>query len=487
MLKVTISPCNSAQKMNTYFQVIFRFRLLFLYQNRSIVMIKKIIIFAALLLAAGYSTMTIAQTAKPKVMVMEIKAEIDPRMARYVKLALEHAEKTNADYVIVDMDTYGGVLTDAKEIVDFIMDFKKPIWAYINSDAASAGALISIACDSIYMSPGATIGAATVVEGSGGQAAPDKYQAYMRGIMRSTAEKTGRDPRIAEGMVDERIVIDSIKQEGRVITFTTSEALKFGFCEAQVESIEEILKRNKVENYELEEYELSISEKIIAIFLNPFISGILILVIIGGIYFELQTPGVGFPLFAAIISLLLYLVPYYLNGLAAYWEIIALFVGLVLLGAEIFIIPGFGVAGVLGIGLTLTSLILIMLNNDFFNFEFVPLGDIIVASFATIGGLTGGALLLFFGGAKLTQTKAFKRIALTDIQEVSQGYTTNFNAKEMLGKKGIAYTVLRPSGRVKIDEEIYDAFTRGDYIERGDAIEVVDTEGNTLKVRRTNP
>lgn len=487
MLKVTISPCNSAQKMNTYFQVIFRFRLLFLYQNRSIVMIKKIITFAALLLAAGYSTLTNAQTTKPKVMVMEIKAEIDPRMARYVKLALEHAEKTNADYVIVDMDTYGGVLTDAKEIVDFIMDFKKPIWVYINSDAASAGALISIACDSIYMSPGATIGAATVVEGSGGQAAPDKYQAYMRGIMRSTAEKTGRDPRIAEGMVDERIVIDSIKQEGRVITFTTSEALKFGFCEAQVESIEEILKRNKVENYELEEYELSISEKIIAIFLNPFISGILILVIIGGIYFELQTPGVGFPLFAAIISLLLYLVPYYLNGLAAYWEIIALFVGLVLLGAEIFIIPGFGVAGVLGIGLTLTSLILIMLNNDFFNFEFVPLGDIIVASFATIGGLTGGALLLFFGGAKLTQTKAFKRIALTDIQEVSQGYTTNFNAKEMLGKKGIAYTVLRPSGRVKIDEEIYDAFTRGDYIERGDAIEVVDTEGNTLKVRRTNP
>lgn len=446
-------------------------------------MTKKIALSIALLLAC---LCTMAQATKPKVMVMEIRAEIDPRMARYVKLALEHAETTKADYVIIDMDTYGGVLTDAKEIVDFIMDFKKPIWVYINSDAASAGALISIACDSIYMSPGATIGAATVVEGTGGQAAPDKYQAYMRGIMRSTAEKTGRNPRIAEGMVDERIVIDSIKQEGRVITFTTSEALKFGYCEAQVESIEEILKRNKIENYELEEYELSIPEKIIAIFLNPFISGILILVIIGGIYFELQTPGIGFPLFAAIISLLLYLVPYYLNGLAAYWEIIALFVGLILLGAEIFIIPGFGVAGVLGIGLTLTSLILIMLNNDFFNFEFVPLGDIIVASFATIGGLTGGALLLFFGGAKLTQTKAFKRIALTDIQEVSQGYTTNFNAKAMLGKKGIAYTVLRPSGRVQIEENIYDAFTRGDYIERGDAIEVVDTEGSTLKVRRTN-
>ena len=112
---------------------------------------------------------------KSKVMVMEIKEEIDPRMLRYVKLAIDHAEKTKADYVIIDMDTYGGVLTDAKEIVDVIMDFKKPIWVFVNSDAASAGALISIACDSIYMSPGATIGAATVVEGAGGQAAPDKY------------------------------------------------------------------------------------------------------------------------------------------------------------------------------------------------------------------------------------------------------------------------------------------------------------------------
>lgn len=111
-----------------------------------------------------------AQTAKSKVMVMEIKDEIDPRMLRYVKLALENAEKIKADYVVIDMDTYGGVLTDAKEIVDLIMDFKKPIWVYVNSDAASAGALISIACDSIYMSPGATIGAATVVEGAGGQA-----------------------------------------------------------------------------------------------------------------------------------------------------------------------------------------------------------------------------------------------------------------------------------------------------------------------------
>lgn len=430
-----------------------------------------------------FSVEAFAQSGKKQVMVMDIKDEIDPRMLRYVKLAFEHADKIKADYVIIDMDTYGGVLTDAKEIVDVVMDSKKPVWVFINSDAASAGALISIACDSIYMSPGASIGAATVVEGDGKQA-PDKYQSYMRSIMRSTAEENHRDPRIAEGMVDERVVIDSVKQAGKVITFTTTEAIAHGYCEAKVESIEEILKRNIIENYELHHFKLGATEKIIAFFLNPFISGILILVILGGIYFELQTPGVGFPLFAAITALVLYLVPYYLNGLADYWEIIALFVGLLLIMAEIFVIPGFGIAGVAGITLTLVSLVLIMLNNDFFNFEFVPLGDIVQASFVAVAGLAGGFLLLIFAGPKLLESKAFQRIALNDAQNSAEGYTVNANAQSMLNKKGVAHTVLRPSGKILLDGEVLDAFTRGEFIEKGEAVEVIGTEGVTLRVRK---
>ena len=425
-----------------------------------------------------------AQNEKKKVMVMDIKAEIDPRMSRYVKLALAHAENTKADFIIIDMDTFGGALNDAKEIVDMLMDEKKPVWVFINADAASAGALISIACDSIYMSPGATIGAATVVDGSGA-AAPDKYQSYMRSIMRSTAEENGRDPRIAEGMVDENVVIDSLKQVGKVITFTTKEAIENGYCEAKVESIEEILKRNKVDAYEIETFALGATEKIIAIFLNPFISGILILVIIAGIYFELQTPGIGFALFAAITALVLYLVPYYLNGLADYWEIIALFVGVILIIVEIFVLPGFGVAGVAGISLTLVSLVLIMLNNDFFNFEFVPLGDIIVATFATLGGIVGGAVLLFFGGAKLSESAAFQKFTHNDTQQKSEGFTVNTFSDTLIGKQGTAYTVLRPGGKVVIEDQIYDAFTRGDYVEKGDLIEVIGNEGITLKVKKT--
>ena len=423
--------------------------------------------------------------SRPKVMVMEIKAEIDPRMTRYVNLALDHAENIGADYVIVEMDTYGGVLTDSKDIVDRILDFEAPIWVFINKDAASAGALISIACDSIYMAPGATIGAATVVQGGTGEAAPDKYQSYMRSIMRSTAEHNGRDPRIAEGMVDERIAIDSITTEGSVITFTTKEALKYGYCEAQVSSIDDILQRNGVPDYELVRFEVGNVEKVIAFFLNPFISGILILVIMGGLYFELQTPGVGFPILASITALVLYLVPYYLNGLAQNWEIIALFIGIVLILLEVFVIPGFGLAGITGIAMTVGAMVLIMVNNDFFNFEMVPLNDIIMASLAIFGGLTGGVLLLFVGGVRLSHSGLFKRISLTDTQAQSEGYTSNFNTgMDLVGKTGTAYTVLRPSGKIMVEDQIYDAFSRGDYIEKGDTVKVLGIEGSTLKVRK---
>jgi len=438
----------------------------------------KQILFALIL-----SATLVAQAQQTKVMVMEIKSEIDPRTNRYVELALNNARKIEADIVIIEMDTYGGILTDAKEIVDKIMQYKKPVWVFINSDAASAGALISIACDSIYMSPGASIGAATVVTGTG-EKAPDKYQSYMRSIMRSTAEEKGRNPRIAEGMVDESIAIDSITLEGQIITFSTSEAIKNGFCEAKVESIEEILKRNKIENYDLVKFELQASDRVIAFFLNPFISGILILIIIGGIYFELQTPGVGFPIFAAGVALILYLVPYYLNGLAENWEIIALFVGLALIGVEIFVLPGFGVAGIAGISLTVISLILIMINNDAFDFKFVPANDLLYAVAATFGGMLGGIILLFAGGARLSSSKFFKRIALTETQEREQGFTVKASNESLKGKQGVAHTVLRPGGKVMIDGQLYDAFTRGEFLEKGDIIEVLDDETTSVRVKK---
>lgn len=438
-----------------------------------------------LFLFLGFSTNLLAQDStrvKPLVFLMKLDADIDPRTNRYTELALEEAVKQEADYVIIEMDTYGGALNDADDIRTRVLEFEKPIYVYINKDAASAGALISIACDSIYMAKGASIGAATVVT-QDGAAAPDKYQSYMRSIMRSTAEANGRDPKIAEAMVDQDVEVDSISTEGKVITFSTSEAIKHGFCEAQVSGIDEIMSRSGVEDYSTFKYELTASDKIIDIFINPFVSGILILIILGGIYFELQTPGVGFPILASVIALILYFTPYYLNGLAENWEIVIFFLGVVLMALEIFVIPGFGVAGVSGITMMVTSLILVMLNNDYFDFSFVPTGHLTTAILVTFLGLIGSFIIMFIGGVRLTESGAFKRIALETTLDKASGYTSNFKKNSLMGKSGVAYTILRPSGKVDIEGEIYDAYTRGSYIEQGTKIEVIGEEGTSLKVK----
>lgn len=417
------------------------------------------------------------------VLHMKVQANIDPRTNRYTELGLDHAREIGADYVILELDTYGGALNDADEIRTRILEFEIPVYAYINKDAASAGALISIACDSIYMARGSSIGAATVVT-QDGTAAPDKYQSYMRSIMRSTAEAQGRNPKIAEGMVDEDIEVDSIATEGKVITFSVSEAIKWGFCEAEVASIDDIMERSQVTDYELIEFTLDWSEKVIALFLNPFISGILILIIIGGIYFELQTPGVGFPILASVIATILYFIPYYLNGLAENWEIAVFVVGIALIAVEVFVLPGFGIAGIAGLIATIGALILVMLNNDAFDFSFVDPKEIFYAISSTGLALLGAIILMFFGGIRLTNSKFFNRIALVDVQDKEEGYTSSFyKEKTLVGKQGTAYTNLRPSGKVMIDGEIYDAYTRGNYIAEQSPIEVISDEGTSLKVK----
>lgn len=447
--------------------------------------VRGIVISSFLLLAAAaWATQQAKyQEGTLNIFLMEIRGDIDPRMNRYVELALNQATEVNADIVIIDMDTYGGAVNDANDIRTRILEYEKPVWVYINNDAASAGALISLACDSIYMVPGANIGAATVVNGADGSQAPDKYQSYMRSIMRSTAEENNRDPLIAEGMVDDRVEIEGLTEAGKIITFTTSEAIANGFCEKEVASIQDILEKNNIVDYELIKYELSGPEKIISFFLNPFVSGLLILVITAGIFFELQTPGVGFPLAAAGIALVLYLVPYYLNGLAANWEIAAFFVGFALIALEVFVIPGFGIAGIAGIICTVGALIFMMLGNDNFNFDYVPVGEISTAATVVGAGVLGSIVVLFVIGYRFTQSKMFSRVALMSTQEKKDGYVATLQNEDLIGRQGTANTILRPSGRIEIEGEVYDAYTRGEYVESGERVVVISQEGSSLKVR----
>jgi len=425
-----------------------------------------------------------AQQNRKKVFTFAIDENIDPGMNRRVKLAMDQAAALEADVILIEMDTYGGAVTDADEIRTRILESKIPVYVFINKDAASAGALISIACDSIYMAPGGSIGAATVVNGTDGTAAPDKYQSYMRSMMRSTAEATGRNPQIAEAMVDEKLVVPGISDSSSVITFSVAEAIQNGFCEGEYSSVKEILTAQGLQSAEIIAYEEKTVDTIISFFLSPAVSGILILLIIGGIYFELQTPGIGFPLALAVTAALLYFIPYYLNGLAENWEILAFVIGIILLAVEFFVIPGFGVFGVAGIVLTLGGLVLGMLPNQAFDFELVPASQLFGALLTVILAALAAVGMVFWLTPKVNEWGAFKHLTLASTQDRAQGFTSSTYSEDMLGKIGTVHSRLRPSGKVEIDGEIFDAYSRGEFLDQGESIEVISTEGTSLRVKK---
>jgi membrane-bound serine protease (ClpP class) len=328
-----------------------------------------------------------AQSSTTRVVVFDIKEDISPSATRITTKAIKYAERTNADLVLIHMNTYGGYVTDADSIRTRILNCPIPIYVFIDNNAASAGALISIACDKIYMRPGSSIGAATVVVQSG-EAAPDKYQSYMRKQMKSTAESHGgdtiisngdtiiryrRNPMIAQGMVDPSVVVPGLDDSSKVITLTADEAIIWGYCEGKVQSLEEILSVNGITDYTIDYVHKSGLDKLVSFFANPVLRGIFIMLMLGGIYFELQSPGIGFPLAIAVLAAIAYFAPLYLDGLAANWEILLFVIGLVLIGLEIFVVPGFGITGISGIILTTFSLVISMVRNV--NFDFTMSGS----------------------------------------------------------------------------------------------------------------
>ncbi|MFD2515842.1 nodulation protein NfeD [Pontibacter locisalis] len=426
---------------------------------------------------------SVAQEAKTKVFIMEIDSEIDPRTNRYTELALEEATEVGADHVLLVLDTFGGALNDADEIRKRILEYPKPIYVFINKNAASAGALISLACDSIYMAPGANIGAATVV-GADGEAAPGKYQSYMRSIMRSTAEANGRDPRLAEAMVEASV--DSTLSAGQVLTLTTTEAIKLGFCDGVAVNVEGVLADLNLLDAEIITYQLSTTDKIVSFFLNPFISGILLLIIVGGLYFELQTPGIGFPLLAALVAGVLYLVPYYLNGLAENWEIMLFVAGLILIALEVFVIPGFGIAGIGGIILVFVSLVLVMVNNQNFDFTFVPSDRLAKSLVSVVAGMLGAAVLIALTWNRIISSKHAQRVILSNTFSSKEGYRSGNTVEHLIGRTGVAHTRMTPSGRVMIDDTLYDAQARDGFIEKGETVQVIDQSTFSLRVKRVS-
>jgi membrane-bound serine protease (ClpP class) len=414
----------------------------------------------------------------------EIKENIAAPVLRRTQRAFMAADTLNVDLILIHMNTYGGQVDIADSIRTRILQSRIPVMVFIDNNAASAGALISIANDRIYMRRGANIGAATVVDQTG-EVVPDKYQSYMRSMMRSTAESKDRDPDIAQAMVDPTIQIDGIIDEGKVLTFTSTEAMRFGFCEGIGENITEVLELAGFENYQIIEQRFTAVDRVINFLISPIISGLLIMLILGGIYFELQTPGVGFPILLAITAALVYFAPFYLEGLASHWEIIIFVLGLVLLAVEIFALPGFGVAGIMGIIFIVSGLAFAMVSNRGPDFSGVPVGEIGGAFLVVIIAFFISLTSSIYISAKVLTSKGRlgNMLALNTIQDTTMGYSSaNVKMTELLGKTGTAYTMLRPSGKVEIDDEVYDATALTGYIDRGEAVRVVKYETSQVFV-----
>ena len=441
-----------------------------------------------LLVVAIQVTFSQDSTYKKLIYKFDIKKEIAPPVWRSTKMALEEAVEKQADIILIEMSTYGGMLESADSIRTKILNSPIPVFCFIHHNAASAGALIAIACDSIYMSTGSSIGAATVVDQEG-KVVPDKYQSYMRAMMRSTAEATGRDPNIAQAMVDPRIEIEGVIDSGKVLTFTASEALKNGYCEGIADNTEAVLKLAGVHDYEIYEQELKPMDKVIGFLISPIVSGILIMIIVGGIYFELQTPGIGFPSIAAVLAALMYFAPLYLEGLANHWEILIFVVGVVLIVIEIFALPGFGVAGISGIVLVVAGLTLSLIENVGFDFSPVNFNKLISSFFLVIISILIAIVSSYFITKSLfSKNRLFGSLALETVESASEGYTTSDSQyREMVGKRGTAHSILRPVGKVIIGGVIYDATAITGYIEKGDEIEVVRYETTQLFVKRAIP
>jgi membrane-bound serine protease (ClpP class) len=417
---------------------------------------------------------------------INIDTEIGSKSWLYLKNGLKESLEKKSDAVFIHLNTYGGQVDFADSMRTAILNHNQPIYVFIDNNAASAGALISIACDSIYMRKGANIGAATVVDGETGEKAMDKYQSYMRSMIRSTAESHGmkvsvvdgdtvkqwvRDPRIAEAMVDESVVVPGVVDSTQILTFTANEAVKHGYCEGVYETIDEIIvKALKEDNYEITSYTPTMLDGLKGFLMNPALQGVLIMLIIGGIYFEMQTPGIGFALAVAIGAAVLYFAPLYMDGLAEVWEGLVVLIGVVLIAVEIFLLPGFGIAGILGILMLVAGLVMSLVPNQIFSFESVTQEQLTTSLLTVLLSIVGSVALVVYLSNKIGTDGLFKGLALnTSLDDNKEKESIE---KSLLGKIGVTVTVLGPSGKIEIDGEEYNAVSESGYLEPGTEVEV---------------
>lgn len=414
-----------------------------------------------------------------KVYYGDIDGEIDLGMSPYVIRVVSEAEKNNADAIIFRINTFGGRLDAATQIKDAILGTKILTIAFINNRAISAGALISLSCDKIVMAPGSSMGASTVVDQSG-QKQSEKYQSYMRSEMRATAERNGRRSDIAQGMVDERIIIPGLVDSTQLVTLTTDEALKYKMADFKASDLNEVLKDFNLQNADIVRIDVNWAEDVVKFLNNPIVSSILIMIGFFGLIAEIKTPGWGAPGTVGLIALVLFFGSSYIVELASALDIILFVIGIILLALEIFVIPGFGITGIAGIILIFASLFLSLVPSG----PLMDFDSISVAIIQLTGAIVAAFILILVLAKFLPKSRTFSKLILADEERAEQGFVSYPSEKELVGQEGIALSTLRPAGTAEFNGKRYDVMADWEYIEKGSKIVVLRVEGVKVVVKK---
>ncbi len=423
-----------------------------------------------------------------------IQGTIDLGLPPFIERVLDQAAEEGVAAVIFDIDTFGGRVDAATQIKDAILSSQVPTIAFINRRAISAGSLISLSCEQIYMTGGATIGAATAVDMSGKKGS-EKVISYMREEMASTAERRGRNTDIAKGMVDEELSFthlvidgDSVevndlegRKEGKLITLTTELALKYKIADKKTETFAAVLEALDLNDVQVVEKRENWSEIFVRFLTNPVVASLLTTFGFLGILFELQSPGWGLPGSIGLVCLALSLGASYIAELATMTDALIILVGVLLLLLEVLVIPGFGIAGFGGILFILWGLYQLLLPD-------IPVGKEIedMALFGLTIGIVGGLVALVILFRLLTRTHLWTRLTAPGVEDRDQGYTTSFGFEKHVGKEGHAMSDLRPSGWATVDDDRLFVVTEGDFVSKGQRIKVLKVDGNRIVVRKIN-
>ncbi len=420
---------------------------------------------------------------RPIVHVVPIEGVIDLGLAPFVERILGEAAAAGAAAVILEVNTFGGRVDAAVLIRDALLRAPVRTVAFVNKRAISAGALISLAAETIAMADGGTIGAATPVEigapGSPAQPVAEKTVSYVRKEFRATAESRKRPPLLAEAMVDADVEIPGLNAKGKLLTLTTKEALTHGFADFRADTIDAVLASLGLTGAEVRRATPTWAETLVRFLTHPLVSSLLTTIGILGIILELRTPGFGVPGALGILSLGLFFWGHWLVRLAGWEEILLVAVGLVLLGVEIFVTPGFGLTGTLGLVALLGGLGLSLVGaGATWSVVLTALGQVVVSLLLAIAA---SLVMLRF----LPRLPFGRRLILETELDAREGFASAPEADLMwLGKRGTAASTLRPAGIATLEGDRVDVVSDGEFIEAGEPITVVKVDGNRIVVRR---